>query len=369
MKLKFRKSTAPYTPAPKQKKGFFREWGDAILFAVVAATLIRWATFEAYVIPTPSMESSLLVGDYLFVSKLHYGPRTPKTPLQVPLTHQTIWGTNIPSYSDAIQLKQYRLPGFSKVKRNDVVVFNYPPEEQHPVDLRTNYIKRCIGIPGDQVEIRNMDVYINGEPGTKSENMQYLYTLETQSALTDDFFRDRKISEFGPMPGGGYYAFTTPNMAKEMKGLPFIKNVAVYNPEPAGQADPQVYPHVPSLYKWNKDNYGPIHIPRQGETITLDSLTIPIYEPVIRKYEDNKNVTLEGNQLSIDGKVQTTYTFKQNYYFMMGDNRHNSLDSRFWGFVPEDHIVGKAVLIWMSADPNGGVSGKIRWNRLFNIIH
>jgi len=369
MKLKFRKSTVPYTPAPKQKKGFFREWGDAILFAVVAATLIRWATFEAYVIPTPSMERTLLVGDYLFVSKLHYGPRTPKTPLQVPLTHQTIWGTNIPSYSDLIQLKQYRLPGFSKVKNNDVVVFNYPPEEQHPVDLRTNYIKRCIGIPGDLVEVRNMQVYVNGNPADNPDNMQFLYTIETASALTDDFFRDRKISEFGSMSGGNYYAaYTTPEVAKEIASLGIIKKVDFYNLEPAGQADPQVYPHVPSLYKWNKDNYGPVHIPMKGETITLDSLTIPLYEPVIRKYEDNKNVTLAGNRLSIDGKVQSTYTFKQNYYFMMGDNRHNSLDSRFWGFVPEDHIVGKAVLIWMSADPNGGVSGKIRWNRIFNII-
>ena len=368
MKLKFRKSTAPYTPAPKQKKGFLREWGDAILFAVVAATLIRWATFEAYVIPTPSMESSLLVGDYLFVSKLHYGPRTPKTPLQVPLTHQTIWGTNIPSYSDLIQLKQYRLPGFTKVQRNDVVVFNYPPEEQHPVDLRTNYIKRCIGLPGDLIELRDMQVYVNGKVGTNPEKMQFLYFIETETALNDEFFRDRKISEFGPISGSGYYAFTTPDQAKEIGSQPIIKKVAFLEPEEAGKADPQVFPHVPSLYKWNKDNYGPVHIPQKGETVQLDSLTIPLYEPVIRKYEDNKNVTLQGNQLFIDGKAQASYTFKQNYYFMMGDNRHNSLDSRFWGFVPEDHIVGKAVLIWMSADPNGGVSGKIRWNRIFNII-
>lgn len=370
MQLKFKKrDTSTYRTQPRPNKGFFREWGDAILFAVVAATLIRWATFEAYVIPTPSMEKTLLVGDYLFVSKLHYGPRTPKTPLQVPLTHQTIWGTNIPSYSDAIQLEQYRLPGFTSVKNNDVVVFNYPPEEEHPVDLRTNYIKRCIGIAGDTVEIRNRQVYVNGKKAENPENMQFLYTIETESALSDKIFKERNIREYGSVQGGGYYAYTTEETAKDLASLSFIKNVQVFQQEPQGQADPRVYPHVPSLFKWNSDNYGPIHIPREGETIKLDSLTIPLYEPVIRKYENNAKVELRGNELLINGKVQSSYTFKQNYYFMMGDNRHNSLDSRYWGFVPEDHIVGKAVLIWMSADPEGNFFSRIRWNRIFDIIH
>src|SRR5687768_93215 len=179
---------------PPVKKGFFREWGDAILFAVIAATLIRWATFEAYTIPTPSMEKSLLVGDYLFVSKLHYGPRTPITPLQVPLTHQNIWGTSIPSYSDAIQLPQWRLPGFSEVKRNDVVVFNYPPEENHPVDLRTNYIKRCIGISGDKVEIKDLQVFINDKPVENPAEMQFRYFLSTPTMLNEKVFSDRSIN-------------------------------------------------------------------------------------------------------------------------------------------------------------------------------
>jgi signal peptidase I len=367
MKLTFRNRETSYTKPAKQKKGFFREWGDAILFAVVAATLIRWATFEAYVIPTPSMEKSLLVGDYLFVSKLHYGPRTPKTPLQVPLTHQTIWGTSIPSYSDLIQLDQYRLPGFSKIKNNDVVVFNYPPEEEHPVDLRTNYIKRCIGIAGDNLEIRDMQVYINGKKAPEPEQMQYRYILQTESALTDKVFRDHQITDYWAVQGG-YVVDTTPGTAKTLAGLDFIKNVTVWK-DSAGVSSADVYPHMPSRFKWNKDNFGPIHIPAKGETVKLDSTNIAIYEPVIRKYEDNKQVEVQGNQVLVDGKPISTYTFKQNYYFMMGDNRHNSLDSRYWGFVPEDHVVGKAVLIWMSADPKGGVSGKIRWNRIFNIIH
>lgn len=366
MKLTFRKRDAAYSKTAKPPKGFFREWGDAILFAVVAATLIRWATFEAYVIPTPSMEQSLLVGDYLFVSKLHYGPRTPKTPLQVPLTHQTIWGTSIPSYSDLIQLDQYRLPGFSEVKRNDVVVFNFPPEEEHPVDLRTNYIKRCVAIAGDDLEIRDTEVFVNGKKADAPAGMQFKYVLQTESAINDKFFQEHNISEPFPIQGG-YAVDTTPETAKALEEMDFIKSVTMWK-DSAGYAATDVYPHVPSRFKWNKDNFGPLHVPAKGETIKLDSMTIPLYEQVIRKYEGNKNVEVQGDKLLIDGKAISTYTFKQNYYFMMGDNRHNSLDSRFWGFVPEDHIVGKAVLIWMSANPRGGVSGKIRWDRIFDII-
>jgi signal peptidase I len=367
MKLTFRNREATLPKPAKPKKGFLREWGDAILFAVVAATLIRWATFEAYVIPTPSMEKSLLVGDYLFVSKLHYGPRTPKTPLQVPLTHQTIWGTSIPSYTDLIQLDQYRLPGFSSIKNNDVVVFNYPPEEEHPVDLRTNYIKRCIGIAGDNLEVRNMVVYINGKPADKPEHMQYRYIIQTESALTDKVFRDHNITDFWPVQGG-YVVDTTPETAKTLGTLGFIRNVTVWT-DSAGVATADVYPHMPSRFKWNKDNYGPIHIPRKGETVKLDSTNIPIYETVIRKYEDNKNVEVQGDKILVDGQPISTYTFKQNYYFMMGDNRHNSEDSRFWGFVPADHIVGKAWFIWLSVDPDGSFLDRIRWRRLFNGIN
>ena len=347
---------------PKEKKGFLREWGDAILFAVVAATLIRWATFEAYTIPTPSMEKSLLVGDYLFVSKLHYGPRTPITPLQVPLTHQNIWGTSIPSYSDAIQLPQFRLPGFSSIKNNDVVVFNYPPEENHPADLRTNYIKRCIGIAGDKLEIKDMQVFINGKAVENPAEMQFRYYMSTPTMLNEKVFTDRDITDKQAIPGG-YIMDTTPKNAKDLASLGFVKDVILLK-DSAGTADAEIFPHKPSIYKWSKDNFGPLTIPKEGETVTINEITLPLYEKAILDYEHNEDAKVENGKLFIAGKEITSYTFKQNYYFMMGDNRHNSLDSRFWGFVPEDHVVGKAVLIWMSKAPTGG----IRFSRIFDVI-
>ncbi len=366
MKVKFWEKK-PVTKEPKKKKSFAREWGDAILFAVVAASLIRWATFEAYTIPTPSMEKSLLVGDFLFVSKLHYGPRTPITPLQIPLTHQTIWGTTIPSYSDAIQLKSYRLPGFSEVQRGDVVVFNFPPEEQHPADLRTNYIKRCIAVAGDSIEVRDMQVYINGEPVENPENLQYGYFMATSQVLNPQFFLDRGISESYPGEGG-YLIYTTAESAAELKKLDFVLNVMLIK-RSQGEEDTQAFPHAPSKYKWNADFFGPLYVPAEGETVAITAETLPLYERVILEYEHNENAEIrDDGKLYIDGKVATQYTFKQDYYFMMGDNRHNSLDSRFWGFVPADHIVGKAVMIWMSTDPNGSFLDKIRWSRLFDII-
>ena len=356
----------PVAKEPKKKKSFAREWGDAILFAVIAASLIRWATFEAYTIPTPSMEKSLLVGDFLFVSKLHYGPRTPMTPLQVPLTHQTVWGTNIPSYSDAIQLNSYRLPGFSDVERGDVVVFNFPPEDMHPADLRTNYIKRAIGIAGDTIAIRDMQVFINGKAVNNPELLQYQYFLSTDNILNEKFFLDRDITDVTRWQGG-YVIHTSPEKAKALESLNFVKETILLKEVP-GKADPEVFPHVPSKYDWNKDNFGPLYIPKEGATVAINEQTLPFYERAILKYEHNDNAEVRDGKLYIDGKEVNQYTFKQDYYFMMGDNRHNSLDSRFWGFVPADHIVGKAVMIWMSTDPNGSFLSKIRWSRLFDII-
>lgn len=357
---------APQTRTPKKKKGFLREWGDAILFAVIAASLIRWATFEAYTIPTPSMERSLLVGDFLFVSKLHYGPRTPITPLQVPLTHQTIWGTNIPSYSDAIQLPSFRLPGFSEVSRGDVVVFNFPPEEHHPADLRTNYIKRCVGLPGDSLSIRNAQVFINGKPMDNPTEMQSSYLIVTDNQLGNKFFDDRKITLIQPIQGG-YAVHTTPAQAAELEKLDFIKQVIANISQPS-EIEPAVFPQVPSKYAWNKDNFGPLYIPKEGVTVAITPESLPFYEKIILGYEHNENAEVRDGRLYMNNKEVTEYTFKQDYYFMMGDNRHNSLDSRYWGFVPEDHIVGKAVLIWMSSDANGSFLNSIRWNRLFNMI-
>lgn len=361
----------------KKKKSAIREWFDSIVFAVVAATLIRWLFMEAFTIPTPSMESSLMVGDFLFVSKLHYGTRTPRTPLQVPLTHQKIWGTEIPSYTDLIQLPTFRLPGFTHVKSGDVVVFNYPPES-FPVDLKTNYIKRCIGAAGDVVENRDAVVYVNGKPFSNAPKTQFKYFLKTATLLTEKNFRQYSISDFqeasftynDTIPSNdvsGYVVFTTPETAAELKKQDFIQDVIMLKTPKSNQPEPGIYPNSP-LFNWNVDNYGPITVPKEGVTVQLDPKSVALYKEVIERYEGNENVKVEGDKVSIDGKPITSYTFKQNYYFMMGDNRHNSLDSRYWGFVPEDHIVGKAVFIWLSIDPNGGLTDKIRWRRLFRLI-
>lgn len=364
----------------KKKKSPAREWFDSILFAVVAATLIRWLFFEAFTIPTPSMENSLLVGDFLFVSKLHYGTRTPKTPLQVPLTHQTIWGTNIPSYTSLIQLPQYRLPGFSEVKRGDVVVFNYPPELQHPVDLKTNYIKRCVGIPGDKVEVRDLQVYANGQAMENPPRMENEYFVATSTAVNEEkVFRENGISEFNSFTDGendtikgneqmGYLVFTTTEIAAKLKTYDFVKNITLVKTD-NGITEPMLYPNS-SLFKWNRDNYGPITVPKEGMTVQLTPENVAMYGPVIKNYEDNEDVVVDEKSVKIGGKAITSYTFKQDYYFMMGDNRHNSADSRYWGFVPMDHIVGKAVFVWMSIDPNPtSFFNKIRWSRIFRIIN
>jgi signal peptidase I len=374
------KEMTPNTAYGSKKKSAVREWFDSILFAVVAATLIRWLFFEAFTIPTPSMENSLLVGDFLFVSKLHYGTRTPKTPLQVPLTHQTIWGTNIPSYTDAVQLPQYRLPGFSEVKRGDVVVFNYPPELQHPVDLKTNYIKRCMGLPGDKLEVRDLQVYANGTAVENPVRMENEYFVATTTAVNESkVFKENGISEYNAytetfndtIPGNdqmGYLVYTTVEIAGKLKTYDFVKNITLVKSS-KDISEPMLYPNS-QLFKWNRDNYGPITVPKEGMTVQLTPENVALYGPVIKNYEGNEDVVLDDSSVKVAGAAITSYTFKQDYFFMMGDNRHNSADSRYWGFVPKDHIVGKAVFVWMSIDPNPtSFFNKIRWNRLFRVIH
>ena len=359
---------------PPKSKG--REWVDAITFAVVAATLIRWAFMEAYVIPTPSMESSLLMGDFLFVSKVHYGPRTPKTPLQVPLTHQKIWGTNIPSYVDWIQLPQYRLPGFTHVKNNDVVVFNWPAEREYPVDLKTNYIKRCIGIAGDTLQVKNRQVYINGIAAKNPEKMQFAYKVYTSERIPDRIFRKYKIPNFGDYHKElmyidsnktGYIIELTSQLVSQLQEAGIADSIVLMD-HSIDRRGSILFPMNRASFDWDVDNYGPIWLPKKGATISLDSNNISIYESTIKDYEGWKSVETRDGKLYIDGNLATEYTFKQDYYFMMGDNRHNSLDSRFWGFVPEDHIVGKGFIIWLSKDQEGGLTDFIRWNRLFKII-
>jgi signal peptidase I len=367
-----------------QPKSKLREWGDAILFAVIAATLIRWLIMEAYTIPTPSMEQSLLVGDFLFVSKFHYGSRTTTTPLQVPLTHQKIWFTDIPSYSELIKLPQYRLPGISRIKRNDVVVFNVPPlylndNIDYPVDLKTNYIKRCVAIAGDTIRIVARQVYVNGEASENPPLMQHSHIVTANAEINERILRRYKIydQELVGRTGNSvvYQMHITSEVADELRKLSFIQDVRVgtYNgadglgARTEKMVEGNIFPDS-KAFPWNGDFYGPLVIPKEGMTINLDEKMVATYGSTIAEYDHNENVKIENGKLYIDGKEMSQYTFKQNYYFMMGDNRHNSLDSRYWGFVPEDHIVGKAFFIWLSIDKEADFLDKIRWNRFFKLI-
>jgi len=358
------------TETPKKqkvKKSPLREWFDAVVFAVVAATFIRWLFLEAFTIPTPSMEKSLLVGDFLFVSKMHYGARTAKTPLQIPLTHQTIWGTDIPSYLDWINLPTFRLPGFSDIKNNDVVVFNYPADEGYPLDLKTNYIKRCIGIAGDSLEIKDMQVFINGKAVDNPPAYQNGFFVKTKQQVNERIFRKLDISDITMHPEG-YFINATDEAMKEVKKMEVIDQIIKIKHE-KGTNTENTFPHS-ALVDWNMDFFGPLWIPAEGKTITLYEKNLAIYQKTILDYEHLENAELKDGKLFIDGKEQKTYTFTQNYYFMMGDNRRNSLDSRVWGFVPEDHVLGKGLIIWFSFDADSDKSflDRIRFRRIFNLI-
>lgn len=350
-----------------------REWADAILFAVVAATLIRSFLLEAYTIPTGSMEKSLLIGDFLFVSKVDYGPRVPMTPIAFPFAHHTMpFTTDMKAYWDIIELGYSRLPGFTTIKRNDVVVFNYPMDADEPfnrpVDKRENYIKRCLAIAGDTLRIVNTQVFVNGKAVENPLFGQSSYFVTTDGTdLNPSTLQDMNIE--AQMEAANIYMLTmTKEDAEVIKKWPSVKSVipkitisGYYN---------AMYPAFPGnpRFKWNEDNFGPLIVPKKGWTVKLDSTTIPLYKRAIEIYEGNK-FEQNGEQVLLNGKPTDSYTFKMDYYWMMGDNRHNSLDSRFWGFVPEDHIVGKAKFIWMSLDAKGSFLEKIRWSRIFKGIN
>jgi signal peptidase I len=367
-----------HPPHDDHKKDAIQEWSEAIGFAVIAATLIRWLIMEAYTIPTPSMENSLLVGDFLFVSKFHYGTRTPITPIQVPLTHQKIWFTDLPSYSTAVQLPSYRLPGISHVKREDVVVFNVPPRwlnegVDYPVDLKTNYIKRCVAIPGDVLEIRDKQVYVNGTASKNPPRMRFSYRVTTKETISEKNLEKLGIDvdDLGGFPNQvatnkvEYVMHLDSAKVVELKEATYVLSVEPM-PSQIGR-DPDIFSKS-KFAPWNRDNFGPLTIPAKGMTIQLNDSTLAFYGETIVLYDHNQNAKIENGKLIIDGTEQTSYTFKQDYFFMMGDNRHDSLDSRFWGFVPEDHIVGKAFFIWLSLDKYAGFFNKIRWSRFFDMI-
>lgn len=364
------------------KKSTTREWTEAIIFAVLAATLIRTFFIEAYTIPTPSMERSLLVGDFLFVSKVNYGPRLPETPIAFPFAHHTMPLINTKAYWDIIKLPYYRLPGLSDVKKGDVVVFNYPMDADsplnRPVDKRENFIKRCQGTPGDTLSVVDAQVYVNGKKAPNPPGEQIDYSITTTGMdINPQIKQDLGISDYEDPQN----PTMTKDAANTLKGYSNIKSITP-NIKQRGMSNRNnpVYPTNPNHpvplmlngkqpdFKWNVDNYGPIIIPKKGWTVKLDSMTFPLYIRAIKIYENNK-VEVSGNDILINGKKTDTYTFKMNYYWMMGDNRHDSDDSRFWGFVPEDHIVGKALFIWMSLDDNESFLNKIRWSRLFRGVN
>lgn len=393
----------------KEKKGMAREWTEAIIFAIIAATIIRTFFIEAFTIPTPSMEKSLMVGDYLFVSKATYGARLPMTPISFPLTHHTIPILNIKSYVEWQELPYLRLPGWGEVERYDATVFNFPegdtvvvnfPEQSYyqlarqlgrenlmkdrfilpngrvaetggiivrPVDKEENYIKRTIGLPGETLQVIDRQVSIDGKPIENPEGMQYTYNVYTKSALSGEVLHEKygfllKDNMKESYRYNGHYEL--PLTIKEValfKSMSSVDSVTYDLKRP--QADLHIFPHDPR-YSWSEDNFGPLWIPKEGAKVDLTLDNLPLYARVIRVYEHN-DLEVKDGAIYINGEMSDSYTFKQNYYFMMGDNRHNSADSRFWGFVPYENIVGKAVFIWFSKE-NGG---DIRWKRLFSFVH
>ncbi len=387
------------------KKTWIREWVDAILFAVIAATIIRTFLIEAYTIPTPSMEKTLLVGDFLFVSKLSYGPRVPMTPLSFPFVHHTLpLTTDTKSYLEWVKLPYYRFPGFGHVNRNDAVVFNYPDGDTlsvkfqsnrsyyslvreygwkkvnadkrqfgeiiaRPVDKRENYIKRCIAVAGDTLQVIDRQVYINGQKASNPGIMEFQYLIKASGnqlnpRMLDELDVTDRVWPVGP---GEFVATLTDNAAAQIAKVKGIESVTELL-EQKGKWDKETFPYS-SQYPWNRDNYGPIWIPKSGVTIDINLQNLPLYERIIRNYELN-DLKVKDGRIYINGKEESQYTFKMNYYWMMGDNRHNSADSRYWGEVPEDHIVGKAVFVWFSLDNDKSLlNGKIRWGKLFRFVN
>ena len=395
-----------YTPTsklPKIKKSVAREWIDAIIFAVIAATIIRTFLVEAYTIPTSSMEKSMLVGDFLFVSKIAYGPKVPNTPLSVPFMHHSFPGTNIKSYLEWIKLPDYRFPGITDIERKDAVVFNFPagdtvvtnfpaqtynsilrkvgrkrvwnnPQQfgkvvYRPVDKRENYVKRCIAMPGDTLEIIDQQVYINNKKQKTPEKAQHPYKVKTKGAPIHPRILEKNNITQGDTLDQTFTKFRyvmTDKAKNKIERLPIVKSVEPIIHE-NNQWQEAIFPHDPN-YKWSLDNFGPLYMPEKGRTININMKNIALYRRIIDVYEEN-DLDIRNNKIYINGEESDTYTFKMDYFWMMGDNRHNSQDSRYWGFVPMNHIVGKASFIWLSLDySEQGLFSQIRFNRMFRTV-
>lgn len=380
------------------KKSAAREWIDAAAFAIVAATLIRTFVFEAYTIPTPSMEKTLLVNDFLFVSKFAYGPRIPNTPIAMPFVHHTLPGVNAKSYTEIIHIPYTRwFP--SPIVRNDAVVFNFPANDTlindeenfgskvtyyqavrelgrdrvwqnyedliitRPVDKRENFIKRCVAIAGDTLQIKDAVLYLDGVAQPFPQFSELFYNVQTSSPLDEEellsfgIHTDPQQQEYFSANNGVYIINMTQGEKAKVEALKNVTKVSLVVHGVTGD----LYPYYDTAVHYSVDNYGPIWVPKKGVSIELTPDNYIKYERCIRTYEDNE-LENRGGKIFINGNEAKSYTFKMNYYWLMGDNRHNSLDSRYWGFVPEDHVVGKASLIWFSWEKGP------RWKRLFNAI-
>lgn len=380
---------------PQFKKSASREWAEAVIFAVFAASFIRMFLIEAYVIPSSSMEGSLKVGDYLFVSKAHYGIRTPMTVIQFPLMHNVMPFVGSESYLKNPSLPYYRLPALETVDRNEPVVFNWPagdsvfiapdrswdigqwvngnisqnqyggkkfPFVTRPVDKKDHYIKRCLAVGGDSLEIREGQVFVNGQAAQNPTHMQFLYAFNRLETST---INPKKLQDLGVnvseirTSGNTVFLFLDVDQLEKLRAIG-LKLEKVKQPnEPV-----KLFPNSPKrVSTWSGDNFGPIYIPKKGATVALNLESLPFYWRAIKVYEQNKLEVKEG-KIYVNDQEATSYTFKQNYYWMMGDNRHNSEDSRYWGYVPEDHIVGKPLFIWFSTK-GGNIRNGINWNRIF----
>ncbi len=375
------------------------EWTALLLIAIISSFAIKVLFLEAYKIPTPSMEETLLAGDYIFVSKLAYGPRLPGTPLSIPFYHNKL-PSGQKSYSERVQMPYKRLWGFSKVKRDDIIVFNFPEGDTmvvqypgqnyyslvrqygrdyilsefdiitHPVDKRENYIKRCIGLPGDKLALVDGVILVNGTIKSEQKGIKYKYYVATNGEPLPDRILDslnilKNSVTYNPV-NSLHVLYLTVEKADLLISCPGVRSIQRYSEPMLSFPNQEIFPHSGD-YRWTGDNFGPVVVPKKGDSIYIDMINIPLYQRIIQVYEKNDLQLIDGD-LYINNSPAGYYTFKMDYYFVMGDNHHNSADSRYWGFVPEDHLLGKAVVVWFSIEPDKPLLEGLRKERIFNII-